>query len=160
MRRRSGFALWWILSVALLWSGCQSDPPSDAEETAFRFYKAVWVQGDLQQAAALLQDPKKAKDLEWRVAETQKTQPSNSAILITESPMDPHIQPRMKTFLIHREADKKDYKVDLKHVGGKWRVVSFRQSYSLRRGGYNSFESYQGLSTEHPHTHWKKIENP
>ena len=89
MRRRSGFALWWILSVALLWSGCQTDPPSDAEQTAIRFYKAVWVQGDLQQAAALLQDPKKAKDLEWRVAETRKTQPSNSAILITESPWIP-----------------------------------------------------------------------
>src|SRR5690606_41191803 len=72
MRRRSGFALWWTLSVALLWSGCQTDPPSDAEQTAIRFYKAVWVQGDLQQAAALLQDPKKAKDLEWRVAETDR----------------------------------------------------------------------------------------
>ena len=158
--RKPWSAVWLILTAVFLWTGCRSNDLSDAEQTAVQFYKAVWVQGDLERAASMLQDQKKAEDLRWRVEETRKIRPSNSAIFITESPQDPHIQPGLKTYLIYREADKKDYMVKVRNVGGKWRVISFKQSYSLKRGGYNSFETYERLSYEHPHTDWKKIENP
>jgi hypothetical protein len=160
MKRRQWVPILLILSAIFVWSGCKSNALSDAEQTAVRFYKAVWVQGDLERAASMLQDKKKVKELKWRVEETQKLRPSNSAIFITESPQDPHILSRVKTYLIYREADKKDYKVEVKNYGGKWKVVSFKQSYSLKSGGYNSFETYERLSYEHPHTDWKKIENP
>jgi len=149
-----------ILSIVFLLSGCKSDTPSDAEQTAIQFYKAVWVLGDLERAKSMLQDQRKVKDLKWRVEETRQIRPSNSAIFIAESPLDPHIRPRIKTFLIHRDADKRDYVVEVRKVGGQWRVTSFKQGYSPKQRSENNFEVYERLTSEHPHTKWKKIDNP
>lgn len=149
-----------VLSTVILLAGCNSDAFTDAEQTAIQFYKAVWVQGNLERAKALLQDQQKVKDLEWRVKETRQIRPSNSAIFIAESPLDPHISSRVKTYLIHRDADKKDYAVEVRKIGGQWRVTSFKQGYSPKQRGENNFEVYERLNSEHPHTEWKKIDNP
>jgi len=154
-------AVWLILTAVFLWTGCKSNDLSDAEQAAVQFYKAVWVQGDLERAAAMLQDQKKAEDLRWRVEETRKIRPSNSAIFITESPQDPHIQPGLKTYLIYREADKKDYMVKVRNVGGKWRVISFKQSYSLKRAAVTTASKpMSGSATNIPTPTGKRSKTP
>src|SRR5690606_15962542 len=98
-------AVWLILTAVLLWTGCKSNDLSDAEQAAVQFYKAVLVQGDLERAAAMLQDQKKAEDLRWRVEETRKIRPSTSAIFMSESRQDPHMLCGLRFYLVFGEAD-------------------------------------------------------
>ncbi|MCS1351416.1 hypothetical protein [Mechercharimyces sp. CAU 1602] len=139
-------------------AGCGGDE-SNAEEAAIQFYKSTWVEGDFERASSMLLDANQSEKLSWRVEETKKDPPTNTSIQIAISPLDVQTG-YSKTFLIHRP-DKRDYKVSMQYNDRKWKVKDYKQTYSLKKGGYISKENYERLSQENSgKMKWKTIENP
>jgi hypothetical protein len=147
------------LCTLLIFLGCGRDTDG-AEQAAIRFYKSVWVNGDMNEASGMLQNKSDLKEIAWRISDTRReARDSNPDILIVESPTE-RVIGRYKTFLIHRPADKRDFKVRVRKENGSWRVIKFEQNYVDHQGGYISGDAYQRLKAEFPGLKWKRVENP
>ncbi len=145
-----------IMTIFMLLATSCGDRLSEPEDTALQFYKALWVDGDLEKAKSFVGRYPPGKKLNWRAEEVKKDLGANNKILIAESPLD--IQtPNEKSYLIHRSKDKKDFKVTVRQIDGEWKVVNFHQTYRSDAGGYNSFENYQRIKYEFPKMKWKEI---
>ncbi len=151
--------LFLIFSIAifmLLATSCGDDRLSEPENTALQFYKALWVEGNLEKAKSFIGSYPPGKKLNWRAEEAKKDSGADNKILIAESPLDVQ-KPNEKSYLIHRSSDKKDFKVTVRQINGKWKVINFHQTYRSDAGGYNSFENYQRIKYEFPKMKWKEI---
>lgn len=147
------------LSLLVLLSAC-GNQLTGSEKTAVQFYKSVWVEGDMDHAGQMLNHRIKPQAVRQRIDETQAEERNNPPILVTESPTDRQMT-NTRTILIHRPADKRDYKVTVHRIpGGRWEVVDFQQNYDKIRGGYISNDTYQRLSSEFPAVNWKRVDNP
>ncbi|MFD1426503.1 hypothetical protein JOD24_000894 [Kroppenstedtia sanguinis] len=131
---------------------------SGPEKTAVRFYKEVWVEGDLNHSSRLLAHPRNRKELGWRVEQTRSSKQKNPPILITVSPSDSQMM--SKTIWIHRPSDKRDFRVKLRRTARGWKVVNFQQNYDNRRGGYIGNDAFQRYVREYPGMKWKRVESP
>ncbi|MDN4592827.1 hypothetical protein [Polycladomyces subterraneus] len=150
-----------LLSVSLLvlMTACIRQT-STSEDTAIQFYKAVWVDGDIQHARSFVSPSVKGRELTWRIEETRRNRPVNSPILIVESPLHASMNPARKIYLIRRPRDRRDFQVELARQDGHWIVTGFKQNYHSLRGGYNSDETFERLQYEHPGLKWRHIDQP
>ncbi|SDW28614.1 hypothetical protein SAMN05444487_102155 [Marininema mesophilum] len=147
-----------LLISLILPTACSTEDTSTAEQTAVRFYKEVWVNGNDKAAKSMLAEPKKTQELHKPMQQVKNEATQNPAIWVVKSPTDHQMGTR--TILIYRPSDKRDYKVRLYKTQGTWKVISFQQNFDPKEGGYASFEAYQRLSSEYPDLKWKKIDNP
>ncbi|WP_212773546.1 hypothetical protein [Polycladomyces abyssicola] len=153
------WALFLCTFVPVLMTGCVRQT-STSEDTAIQFYKAVWVDGDIQEARSFTAPSVKGRELTWRIKETRRIRPVNSPILIVESPMHASMNPARKIYLIRRPRDRRDFQVELARRDGHWIVTGFKQNYHPLRGGYNSDETFERLHHEHPGLKWRHIDQP
>ncbi|MFC4078336.1 hypothetical protein [Salinithrix halophila] len=157
MNRNRWMSLLLHLAVWGMLSGCAQNLTAP-EKAAVRFYKEVWVEGNVEQAQRMLDRPDKVKEIGWRVQEVQNEERKNPPILLVQSPTDR--QMGTHTILIHRPSDKRDYKVRLQLRNGEWKVVKFEQNFDPRAGGYVSQDAYQRLGQEYPEIQWKRVDSP
>ncbi|WP_146160441.1 hypothetical protein [Desmospora activa] len=156
---RPWFYAFSALSVLVLLSAC-GNQLSGSEKAAVQFYKSVWVEGDMDHAAKMLSNRVNPQEVRWRVDDTLTEAMTNPSILVVESPTDRQ-SVNTRTVLIHRPADKRDYRVTVRRIpGGRWKVLDFQQNYDKDRGGYISNDAYQRLSSEFPGVNWKRVDNP
>ncbi|OYD09915.1 hypothetical protein [Paludifilum halophilum] len=153
-----------IALLCFLFTGCGNENLSGAEEAAVQFYKSVWVEGNKDQAQRMMMQPNRTDELDARMEDLRLERTSNPAlqknpsILVVESPTDPQVGD--KKILIHRPADKKDYKIWMRKEGWNWKVIKFQGNYDPHSGGYISNDAYQRLVHEFPGLRWKRVNRP
>lgn len=130
------------------------DDLSSQEEIAVKFFQAVWVKGNQNEAESLMTDKLRNHDLfkqalpEW-LDETQKNQPDTEAVtFLVESPLDAQTEHR-NTYYLYRPYDQITVKIGVKN--GK---VSGAGLFPPE-----SEESYQQLNQRIPglNQKWKEV---
>jgi hypothetical protein len=130
--------------------------PAEQEQTVAKFYKVVWVDGNIQKAQNMLANQYRRNEIVLAILEVncdlaQDKPAPTTPILVAEAPN--YQQEHEKLFYVYHPKTSKTVWVFLTDIDGEWRIKGAKVNDQYET-------SYVGLKQTWPELQWKEVPLP